>query len=74
MEAIRVETTVQPNGRVVIENLPFEEGKEVEVIVLEPNVSRKPRSDNPYPLRGTAYRYDDPFSPLVSLEEWDPFR
>ena len=73
MEAIRVETTVQPNGRVVIENLPFEEGKEVDVIVLEPNVSRKSKS-NPHPFRGTAYRYDDPFSPLISLEEWDPFR
>jgi len=73
MEAIRVETTVQPNGRVVIENLPFEEGKEVEVIVLEPNLSRKSKSDL-HPLRGTPYRYDDPFSPLISLEEWDPFR
>lgn len=35
MEAVRVEATVQMNGRVVLEDLPFEEGEKVEIIVLE---------------------------------------
>lgn len=75
MEAIRVETRVQQNGRIVIENLPFEEGKGVEVIVLEQDESaRKSTSDNPYPLRGTSYKYDDPFSPLLPDEVWEPLK
>ena len=65
MEAVRIEAIVQPNGRVVLENLPFDEGIKVEVIVLESNGSKKNFDpENPYPLRGTPYRFDDPFSPL----------
>mgnify|MGYP003411692980 CR=1 FL=1 len=73
MEAHRIETVVQSNNRVVLENLPFDEGDEVEVIILETKGSRKDENrENPYPLRGTPYRYDDPFSPLFSLEDWKP--
>ena len=73
MEAVRIETTVQPNGRVVVENLPFDEGDKVEIIILE---AKEEISDQhePYPLRGTAYKYEDPFSPLISLEDWQPFK
>jgi hypothetical protein len=74
MEAVRIETTVQPNGRVVVENLPFEEGDLVEVIVLEQAGSKKSTSDDPYPLRGTSYDYEDPFSPLVSPDGWEPLK
>lgn len=74
MERVRVEAIVQPNGRVVIENLPFEEGKEVDVIVIEHDDSKKAASDNLYPLRGTPYQYDDPFSPLLPDDEWEPLK
>lgn len=74
MEAVRIETTVQPNGRIVVEDLPFEEGESVEVIVLQQNGQANSASDNPYPLRGTAYKYEDPFSPLISLEDWEPVK
>lgn len=76
MEAVRIETIVQPNGIVVLENLPFDEGEHVEVIVLEKNEenTKKPEFDEPYPLRGTSYQYEDPFSPLISLEQWEPFK
>ncbi len=72
MEAIRIESTVL-QGRVLIDNLPFEDGKNVEIIVLEKN-SVEVNSENRYPLRGTPYQYEDPFSPLISLEEWEPFK
>lgn len=74
MEAHRIETVVQSNSRVVLENLPFDEGDKVEVIILEAGgPQEKADLENPYPLRGTPYRYDDPFSPLFSLEDWKPF-
>lgn len=69
MKPVRIETVVQPNGRVVIEGLPFDEGDTVEVIVSEGKNGKK--SANRYPLRGTPFKYDDPFSPVVPLEDWD---
>jgi hypothetical protein len=69
MEAMRVETTVQLNGRVILENLPFDEGDKVEIIILEAK-EEAPHHDNPYLLRGTSYKYDDPFSPLISLDNF----
>ncbi len=73
MEAIHVETTVQTNGRVIVENLPFDEGDTVEITVREKE--RTPgEKTNPYPLRGAAYRYDDPFSPIVPLQDWEALK
>ncbi len=74
MEAVRVETIVQQNGRVIVENLPFDEGDHVEVIVFEQRDPKKDRVNDPYPLRGTPYHYDDPFSPLISLDDSEPFK
>ncbi|MGI8408268.1 MAG: hypothetical protein ACR2M8_00120 [Pyrinomonadaceae bacterium] len=71
MEAHRIETTVQPNGMIILEDLPFDEGKKVEVIVLESTEAVEEKSENPYPLRGTEYKYDDPFGPAVPLEDWE---
>lgn len=69
MEAVRVETTVQRHGRVVVENLPFDEGNKVEVIVLQTNGTDKVSDHNP--LKGTVLKYDDPFEPAVPLEDWE---
>lgn len=69
MEAVRVETVVQPHGRVVLENLPFDDGDMVEVIVLEAN-GEMPRS-SVNPLKGALLKYDDPFEPAVPPEDWD---
>ncbi len=49
---------------IVLENLPFSEGKRVEVIALETTESEKDNSEL-YPLRGTDYKYDDPFGPAA---------
>ena len=63
MQAHRIEKVVQPNGTLILENLPFEAGKTVEIIVLEKQT--KAKAKNEYPLRGTPYKYDDPFAPVV---------
>ncbi|HTK27041.1 MAG TPA: hypothetical protein VL327_10825 [Pyrinomonadaceae bacterium] len=71
MEAHRIETTVQPHGRVVLENLPFEEGEKVEIIVMEAHEE----GENPEnPLRGTLLKYDDPFEPAVPPEDWEALK
>ena len=72
MEAVRIEATVQSNGRVILNDLPFEEGKQVEIIVLDTN-GKKPI---PYvnPLKGSVLRYDDPFEPACPIEDWEVLR
>ncbi len=66
MNAHRVETIVGSNQTVVLENLPFQEGEAIEIIVLEKKVeNRHLRS-----LRGTVIKYDAPFEP-VAAEEWE---
>ena len=69
MEAVRIEATIQPNGRVVLNDLPFEEGEQVEIIVLETNGKQTEPKSNP--LKGSVLRYDDPFEPATPNEDWD---
>ncbi len=72
MQAHRVETTVQPNGKIILENLPFDVGKMVEIIVLETNDKTEQETKNP--LRGTLLKYEDPFEPAVPLEDWEALK
>ena len=69
MDAYSVETTVQPDGSVRIEALPFHAGERVQVIVLAPAAHR---SDpvNRYPLQGTVYHYERPFDPVAG-DDWE---
>lgn len=72
MEAVRIEAIVQPNGKVILNDLPFEEGKQVEIIVLDANGKETvPRSN---PLKGSVLRYVDPFEPAAPIEDWEVLR
>ena len=72
MEALRIAAIVQPNGRVVLNDLPFEEGRQVEIIVLDTNVKGPMPQSNP--LKDSVLRYDDPFEPAVPIEDWEALR
>lgn len=72
MEAHRTQATVQQNRRIVLEDLPFDEGEKVEVIVLESGQSSEEAAENP--LKGTVIKYDDPFGPAAPLEDWEALR
>ncbi|MEH2235856.1 hypothetical protein [Nostoc sp.] len=70
MKAHRIETKLTKNGTLILENLPFQAGEAVEIIILE--TQTRPQEANLYPLRGKqTYRYDDPFEPAVPLEDWE---
>jgi len=68
MQIYRVEVTVSDNGTLLINNLPFQAGDKVEVVVR----SRKPKSakTTQYPLRGTPIQYLKPFE-SVAENAWD---
>ena len=70
MQAHRIEATVQSNGKVVLENLPFDEGETIEIIVFE----AKPKSPNKSEsLQGKVLKYKNPFEP-VAVEDWEVFK
>ena len=68
MKAYRAEATVSDDKSLVLKEVPFRAGDTVEVIVLE--ASERRQEKNPYPLRGTPIRYDDPTEP-VAESDWD---
>ena len=68
MQIYRVEVTISDNGTLLINNLPFQAGDKVEVVVR----SHKPKvaKMNRYPLRGTPIQYLNPFEG-VAENAWD---
>ena len=68
MKAYRVEKTIAANGELTLRALPFQEGDEVEVIILSHEAA--PHARTPSPLRGKVLEYLDPTEP-VAQEDWD---
>ncbi len=61
--------TFSQAGHLVLEQLPFQEGDTVEVIIRP--VQSPLHQDSQYPLRNLAYFYPDPFEPAVPLTDWE---
>ncbi len=68
MQQHRVETSVAPNGTIVLQGLPFPVGETVEIVITAHPA--KPTATDPYPLRGTVLEYLNPFEP-VALTDWE---
>lgn len=71
MHAHRIETTLCEEGTLVLSNLPFHAGEEVEVIVLPR--ARTVAQVSRYPLHGKPVQFSDPFEP-VAQNDWDAAR
>ncbi len=63
MEAYRARAQVNQDGSLTLNDLPFQAGEEVEVIVLAE--VRRAREEHRYPLRGTPIHYPNPFKPVA---------
>ena len=63
-----IETTLDKDGCLILENLPFAAGDSVEVIIL----ARQPASngEKTYSLRGEPIKYLDPLEPVAD-DDWD---
>ncbi len=66
-QAYRIHRQVESDGTLKLENLPFQPGEKVEVIVLAEE--RGARDERRYPLRGTPLIYHDPTAP-VAESDW----
>jgi hypothetical protein len=68
MSAHRIKTTIRSDKTLILEDLPFHSGEQVEVII----VSRPQQKENSerYSLRGTRVEYIEPMEP-VAQEDWE---
>lgn len=69
MRAYRIEKRVAERGQLHLSGLPFQEGEEVEVIVLSRDTTDGKRVD-PQSLHGSVKRYDRPTDPVAD-DEWE---
>ncbi len=67
MNIYKTKTKLEEDGKIVLRELYFQAGEEVEV---EIRATPKNTSHSKYPLRGKLSRYDQPYDP-VALEDWD---
>ncbi len=79
MNAHKIEATLTEDGRLILNGLPFHAGDVVEVIILERFNQQQTSEVAPpvegYPLQGKQpYRYDDPFGPATSIEDWEALK
>lgn len=70
MEVYKVDAVLEQSGILILEQLPFQVGEHVEVIVMRVPKPKQEATAAAYPLRGTVLRYDDPFAP-VAESDWD---
>jgi hypothetical protein len=68
LPAHRVEITLQLDGTLTLDRLPFLAGQAVEVIILP--LAKKPAVADPYPLRGVPIQHERPCDP-VAEEDWE---
>jgi hypothetical protein len=67
MSTHHIEITLQQDGKLVLDELPFRAGDTVEVIIL----ARKSKPNGrEYPLRGQPIEYVEPTEPVAEAD-WD---
>ena len=63
--AHRIETVLSEDGKLSLDNLPFQAGQAVEVIILP---AAYPPAPAEHPLRGMVLRYDQPTAPVAETD------
>lgn len=70
MEAIRINQKLE-SDTLYLPQLRDLVGQQVEIIVLTESPAARVPSGEPFPLRGSVLRDDDPFGPAVAPEVWE---
>lgn len=71
MSPLKLRKTIATDGTLVLDDLPFQRGEEVEVTLVP--LAASVDSDPWRKLRGSVLRYDDPTDP-VAWEDWEAGR
>lgn len=70
MTAHREVITINKDGELLLQHLPFVAGQRVEVIVLSALGASTNAIDQ---LRGSVLKYDEPFEP-VGVDDWEALK
>ena len=73
MEAIKKITNIQ-NNTLIIPDLDSINNEEVEVIILPLTEKKKPEKSTEYSMNGKLTKYEDPFEPAISSEDWEALK
>ena len=68
MSTYRVDATLTEDGKITLDDLPFQAGDSVEIIIV--TRSSQSTEKEPYPLRGLVLYYDKPTDPIAQ-EDWE---
>jgi hypothetical protein len=71
MDTFRLDTTLTQDGTLTLNDLPFQAGDSVEVIIVPRTAP--PDVQNGYSLRGKVIQYENPTEP-VAQEDWEALR
>lgn len=71
MKAYRIEKKMTANGALTLQGLPFEEGDDVEVIIL--SSKKKKQTISQSPVSGRVIEYKDPTEP-VGQDDWEAIK
>ena len=70
MDTFKTKTKVRNNHKVQINDVPFEDGQEVEIIISIKNGNENldKLKDS---LKGSVLKYNDPFDPAITSDDWE---
>jgi hypothetical protein len=70
METFKTKAKVKNNHKVHIDDVPFDDGLEVEIII---SVSNQNENYNKLKdsLKGSVLKYDNPFEPVITSDDWE---
>lgn len=71
MQAYAYELTVNKSGILTLENLPFDAGDKVEVIIIQRSISKPDKKR--YPFWGKPITYSDPTDPVAEAD-WEALK
>lgn len=71
MKAYRIEKKMAANGALTLRGLPFQEGEDVEIIVIP--TKNKKHTIPSSPIRGKVIEYIDPTEP-VGQNDWEAIK
>jgi hypothetical protein len=69
----RINDAIVRGGKLVLTDLPFAEGQHVQVVVAEVGAAPKRSSIEEVRrlLKGGVECFEDPFEPLIPLDQWE---
>jgi hypothetical protein len=68
VDPFKLETTLESDGTLILNQLPFQAGDRVAIVIVPAQAERD--SKDRYPLRGSVVSYDRPTAP-VDEDAWE---